>query len=417
MYSFSKDQTAAAIIALTGCVATFLVPTDASAFSRAGRGGSFHAASHAAFHARPTFRPSVQPRRTFQFHATSFRRPTVHTSNPVRIGGVARPATFRVHFPSAGSLGNRFPHTMSVGTSFPHLHPAGLPSSRVSFLPGPHTIGAGIPHLGGFGSSGRLAGLQHLNGNSSSSNLINHLPKPNSIGTGQIANAGVTHPVICIRAPCPSHLPTGPAGGNQKQTDGTKPGTKPGNGSTTNHPPIECIRAPCPTHLPTGPVANKQNQGDDNSAGGSRGPFFPKRHPGGTAAASNTDDGSNAGGDNGAASSPVVSTTSSPVQVASTATTYSAPSAVRRQVSSTPTQAPAAEQAAPQSVFVVFQQNLSAADLAAFLQAYKVSIAEGPSAEGVYKLRVDTSLAGDQLQQMVDSMKSQDNIVSAVSLN
>lgn len=412
MYSFSKDQ-AAAVIALTGWVAMFLIPTDASAFPRAGRGGSSHAVFHAAFHARPAFRPSVQPRRTFQFHATSFRRPALNTSHPVRIGGVARPATFGMRFPAAGSLGNRFPHTMSAGTSFPHLHPAGLPSSRVSFLPSPHTIGAGVPHLGGLGASGRFAGLQHFNGSSASSNLINHLPKPNSIGTGQIANAGVMHPVMCIRAPCPSHLPTGPAGGNQKQTDGTTPG----NASTTNHPPIECIRAPCPTHLPTGPVANKQNQGDDSSAGASRGPFFPKRHPGGIAAASNTDDASNAGGDSGATSSPVASTASAPVQVASAATTSSAPSAVQRQVSSTPAQTPAAEQAAPQAVFVIFQQNLSAADLAAFLQAYKVSIAEGPSAEGVYKLRVDASLAGDQLQQMVDSMKSQDNIVSAVSLN
>jgi hypothetical protein len=81
---------------------------------------------------------------------------------------------------------------------------------------------------------------------------------------------------------------------------------------------------------------------------------------------------------------------------------------VPAQIAKTPTSA---------FVFVAFQSNISAADLVAFLQAYKVSIVEGPSAEGYYTVRLPDPLPSDQFQQVVESMKSQTQLVTNVVAN
>lgn len=62
-------------------------------------------------------------------------------------------------------------------------------------------------------------------------------------------------------------------------------------------------------------------------------------------------------------------------------------------------------------VAVIFQKNLPASDMATFLQAYQLTIVEGPDAEGIYKLRLHDPLPADQLQQLIESVKSQTAIV------
>lgn len=62
-------------------------------------------------------------------------------------------------------------------------------------------------------------------------------------------------------------------------------------------------------------------------------------------------------------------------------------------------------------VAVIFQKDLSASDMATFLQAYQLTIVEGPDAEGIYKLRLHDPLPADQLQQLIESVKSQTAVV------
>jgi hypothetical protein len=78
--------------------------------------------------------------------------------------------------------------------------------------------------------------------------------------------------------------------------------------------------------------------------------------------------------------------------------------------------APAQPATAPTSafVFVAFRQDISAADMAAFLLAYKVSMVEGPNADGFYTLRLSDPLPSEQVRPVVDSMKSQTRLVNNV---
>lgn len=62
-------------------------------------------------------------------------------------------------------------------------------------------------------------------------------------------------------------------------------------------------------------------------------------------------------------------------------------------------------------VFVVFQDNISNDDKATFLKAYQASIVDGPDKDGAYRLSLNAPPPADQLQLVLDSMKSQTNIL------
>jgi hypothetical protein len=68
-----------------------------------------------------------------------------------------------------------------------------------------------------------------------------------------------------------------------------------------------------------------------------------------------------------------------------------------------------------QFIFVLFQPNASATNTAIFLKSYDLKVADGPNADGFFKLRLSTSLTPDQFSQMIDSMKAQTSVVSQVS--
>jgi hypothetical protein len=216
--------------------------------------------------------------------------------------------------------------------------------------------------------------------------------------------------------------------------------------ASLSQPLIKCIRAPCPTHLPTGQGIGQGNGQGTGNKGGSvgQGPFGPTdwrlvidaAHAPGFGSPfpriGSTSIGSGSAFPQGGALGPVGSTPAvasetnvtqqasatstvaqAPVQTASLQPMFPARIAASRQTS---TPSPISTQA-PAEFSVLFQQNVSATDMAAFLEAYKVSIAEGPSADGSYKLRLETPLGNDQLQQMVASMKGQDSVVSNAILN
>ena len=68
-------------------------------------------------------------------------------------------------------------------------------------------------------------------------------------------------------------------------------------------------------------------------------------------------------------------------------------------------------------MLVAFQPNLTDADLATFMQAYNVTIADQPTAaEGAYRLRVADDYPADQMAALVESMKGQTEFVSDVAI-
>lgn len=72
----------------------------------------------------------------------------------------------------------------------------------------------------------------------------------------------------------------------------------------------------------------------------------------------------------------------------------------------------------PTGTFVqlTFQPTVTSADITAFLKSYNVTMADGPSNDGVYRIKLSTDqMASDQYGKVVDSMRSQTNIVSAIS--
>ncbi len=62
-------------------------------------------------------------------------------------------------------------------------------------------------------------------------------------------------------------------------------------------------------------------------------------------------------------------------------------------------------------VYVIFQDDISKADKDEFLQAYSVSIVDGPNPNQSYRLRLGEQLAQDQLQLVLNSMNSQTRVV------
>ena len=68
-------------------------------------------------------------------------------------------------------------------------------------------------------------------------------------------------------------------------------------------------------------------------------------------------------------------------------------------------------------VNVSFLQTITSGDITRFLQAYNATIVAGPNADGVYRLRVtDATMPASRLQEVVDSMRSQTEMVQSVDL-
>ena len=80
-------------------------------------------------------------------------------------------------------------------------------------------------------------------------------------------------------------------------------------------------------------------------------------------------------------------------------------------------QSPVAATPEPTFVYVAFQQGLSTADMTTFLDAYKVSVDDGPNQGGYYKLRLNDEMSADQLPQLIESMKSQTAFVTEATLD
>ena len=104
-----------------------------------------------------------------------------------------------------------------------------------------------------------------------------------------------------------------------------------------------------------------------------------------------------------------------PANGPATSTQAASTPVVAPQPAAGPATAQAMPAAEPPVVLVGFKQDISAADLAAFLQAYKVSIVEGPNADGVYKLRLNDRLPANLLSQFIDSIRGQTNIVTSAA--
>jgi hypothetical protein len=66
-------------------------------------------------------------------------------------------------------------------------------------------------------------------------------------------------------------------------------------------------------------------------------------------------------------------------------------------------------------ISIVFQPTATVTDVTSFLASYRAELGQGPDKDGVYRLRLDDgSLTPDQVQQIIDSMRSQTTIVSSV---
>jgi hypothetical protein len=61
---------------------------------------------------------------------------------------------------------------------------------------------------------------------------------------------------------------------------------------------------------------------------------------------------------------------------------------------------------------IAFQSSATAGDISTFLSNYGLSMAEGPNQDGTYKVRVNSGNAPDE---MLQSMRSQSNVVSSVA--
>lgn len=77
----------------------------------------------------------------------------------------------------------------------------------------------------------------------------------------------------------------------------------------------------------------------------------------------------------------------------------------------------AMQKAAPQFVFVIFQKDVVAADMASFLKSFRVAIDDGPNPDGYYKLRLAEPLPPDQLNAILDAMRGQGKIVGTAVAN
>lgn len=65
---------------------------------------------------------------------------------------------------------------------------------------------------------------------------------------------------------------------------------------------------------------------------------------------------------------------------------------------------------------IIFQPTATTADMTTFLKAYNLQMASGPNEGGAYRVLVSKEqVPADQLNQLVQSMRSQTNIVSQVS--
>ena len=66
-------------------------------------------------------------------------------------------------------------------------------------------------------------------------------------------------------------------------------------------------------------------------------------------------------------------------------------------------------------VSIVFVPTVTAADITAFLKAYNVTMADGPNADGIYRIRLSTgALPQNDVLKVIESMRSQTAIVSSV---
>jgi len=64
-------------------------------------------------------------------------------------------------------------------------------------------------------------------------------------------------------------------------------------------------------------------------------------------------------------------------------------------------------------VFVAFKSSVSDADKSAFLKTYDCTVVDGPNADNYYKLRL-SAIPQDLYTKMIDSMRTQTNVVSGV---
>ena len=66
-------------------------------------------------------------------------------------------------------------------------------------------------------------------------------------------------------------------------------------------------------------------------------------------------------------------------------------------------------------VAVAFVPTITAADITTFLKAYNVTLVDGPNANGSYRIRLSTdTLPSDEMQRVIDSMRSQTAMVTSV---
>ena len=66
-------------------------------------------------------------------------------------------------------------------------------------------------------------------------------------------------------------------------------------------------------------------------------------------------------------------------------------------------------------ISVVFVPTVTASDITAFLKAYNVTMADGPTADGIYRIRLASNvLPQNEVFKVVDSMRTQTAIVSSV---
>lgn len=65
------------------------------------------------------------------------------------------------------------------------------------------------------------------------------------------------------------------------------------------------------------------------------------------------------------------------------------------------------------TIWIVFQPTATANDITAFLKGYNVTMENGPDASAMYRLRVN-QVPQEQLGQLMDSMRTQTNVVSQV---